>query len=113
MKYFAILTLLLAPINGLKAQNSPTLLLDGLPSGSIYTDSVGNISLTGNPDYEIISFSVYLNENDSNVLRISGKQTNIGPLLRALPSGSKVTILANIGCPTCVHMKLQANYTMP
>ncbi|MCR9173768.1 MAG: hypothetical protein NXI10_14795 [bacterium] len=113
MKSLIVLLFLLFSQPQLYAQNGPALLLDGLPSGSLYTDSLGNLSLTGASNYEILGYSIYTNDNDSNILHLSGKSTVIGPLLKTLPSGYTVTILARVGCPTCISMKLKATYTIP
>ena len=92
----------------------PQLTIDGLPSGSVHTGSVGVLSVAGAPQYEIRSISITINDNVSNVIHVSGKSTNgIGALIRSIIPGSKVTILANVGCENCVNMKLIADYFTP
>lgn len=95
------------------SQNDLQLLLDGIPSGSVYTDSIGVLSLSGNTDFYIMSYTIYTNDSNKAMLNVQPYSKPLGPLMRWLPSGTKVTILARVGCPSCAIMQLNSVYTIP
>lgn len=115
MRTIIFLTLFLVASNTASAQQTlPTLLLDGLPTESVYTDSLGILSLGGNSAYQIHSISITLNDDTKNALkRLNAADGTAGRLIRLAPPGSKVTIRAFIGCTNCISMQVTAIYYAP
>jgi hypothetical protein len=115
MKNFLLILLLITYCNASNAQiSAPPVLLDGLPSGSVYTDSVGILSLGGQTNYQILSCSMHVEGSTNNThIGVSITDGSIGNLIRLTPSGSKVTFLVKIGCQNCVSMQVSAIYFAP
>jgi len=116
MKYLLFFSLLLISKTNAQAQNNPSLLLDNLPTGSVYTDSSGVLSLTGATNYQILSFKIVLESMKGSAPMLQSRTTSpsaLSALLTALPPKTKFTIVAQISCTTCIPMQVSSEYRMP
>ncbi|MCR9173770.1 MAG: hypothetical protein NXI10_14805 [bacterium] len=112
MKRLFLIGALLLSFGDTLAQ-APTLLLDGLPSGSVYTDSPGVLTVSPASDYMVLKFSVAIRTKYRKKFYIPPNSTQLGPLMRKLPSGAEVSIWATIGCQGCEGMQISSVYFIP
>ena len=113
MKLLILVSLFFLSQQQLHAQNVPTITLDGLPSGSVYTDSSG-IFTSSDPNCGVAQYTLYNAASEEVILHgPNGDDRAISKAIRKLPSGTKVVILFTLYCNGRAAMKMSIEYFAP
>jgi len=113
MKQLVLISFIFFVQSGIKAQNNVSLLLDGLPSGAVYTDSTGNFSTT-NPDYQVAFFTIINAANGEALLRgVNNADGSVGKAIRSLPPKTRVVVVARVKGSNGIVIQMSAEYFAP
>lgn len=113
MKQLVVISFIFLVQYGVQAQNNVSLLLDGLPSGAVYTDSTGYFSTT-NPDFQIAFFTIVNGANGEALLRgVNNADGSVSKVIRSLPSKTRVVVVARVNGTNGIVLQLSAEYFAP
>lgn len=91
----------------------PTIQLDAIPPGSVYTDSIG-IFVVSDPEYKVVSYQLFnVDKNEMIQSRMNNEDGSISKAIHSQTSGTEVQIIMTVYHKSRPALQMSLNYFTP